>query len=83
MHKEYSNYESFMFMYGATIRRLLKRLFWGFVIFAVIWHFGLQRYVYQRLFGTPFNEEMTISQNEVYVDLPRTIIEQPLSQDTR
>ena len=70
MHKEYSNYESFMFMYGATIRRLLKRLFWGFVIFAVIWHFGLQRYVYQRLFGTPFNEEMTISQNEVYIDLP-------------
>lgn len=70
MHEEYSAYDSFMFMYGATIRRLLKRLFWGFVIFAVIWHFGLQRYVYQRLFGTPFNEEMIISQNEVYIDLP-------------
>ena len=70
MHEEISNYDTFMFAYGATIRRLLKRLFWGFVVFAVIWHFGLQQYVYQRLFGTPFTEEMKISENEIYTALP-------------
>ena len=70
MHQEYSSYDSFMFIYGATIRRLLKYIFWIFVIFAIIWKFGLQRYTYQQLFGTPFNEEMKISENEIYIDLP-------------
>ena len=51
MHQEYSEYDSFMFAHGAMIRRLLKRIIIGFIIFALIWNYGLKRPVYQKIFG--------------------------------
>ncbi len=63
-------FDSFMFLYGALIRRLLKYILIFSVIFFIIWSFGLKRFAYQHTFGQPHPENLTISDNELYIDLP-------------
>jgi hypothetical protein len=58
-----------MFIYGSTIRRLLKYSFCFFVFTFLIWNAFIKRYVYQRSFGTPYIEELIISDNEEYIDV--------------
>ena len=51
-------------------RRIKKRIFYCILIFFLIHSVGLKRFVHQKTFGTPTNEELQISDNEVYIDLP-------------
>ncbi|MBE6449446.1 MAG: hypothetical protein E7013_01940 [Alphaproteobacteria bacterium] len=66
-----ANIKNFMFIYGSTIRRLLKYSFIFFVALWGVWNYlGVKRFVYQSFFGKPYSEELAISDNEVYIDLP-------------
>lgn len=62
--------EHFGILFCATFRRMLRPIFFCILGFALVWHLGLKRYAYQKLFGKPFNQELQISENEVYIDLP-------------
>ena len=50
--------------------RIVKYVLYTIIGCILLWHYGLKRPLYQQLFGTPFTEEMKISENEIYVDLP-------------
>lgn len=50
--------------------RKKKYIFYCILVYIFIWSVGLKKFVYQKTFGTPTKQELKISENEVYIDLP-------------
>ena len=63
------DFKMFIFIHKATILRTLKHLFICFIIIHAVWSFCIKKIVYQHFFATPHQEELVISDDELYIDL--------------
>ena len=69
----------FYFLWGSFVVRLAlfkKMLFWTAFIMIICWIFVLKKPVYQKLYGTPTQQHLTITQLDSFQDIPK----QPVSQ---
>lgn len=62
-------YDTFLFMYGALIRRSLKIAILIFIIFLFVWHLGLKRITYQHIYGSPDETAAQISMQAIRTDV--------------